>query len=154
MTAFEVRATELGCSFEWLLYEAMRQLLEQRDTERPPPPPARLPPPCPPPRARKRPEPLGSRILLIVASPHREERFEVDRPVTIGRDGRVSNVVILDESVSKRHAELEQRKGQWWIVDLGSTNGVYVNDVQAREHVLHDNDRIRIGGTLLTVRSR
>jgi hypothetical protein len=48
--------------------------------------------------------------------PHRARRREPHRP--------------RGDSVSRRHAHLEQRSGAWWCVDDGSTNGTYVNDEQ------------------------
>ena len=42
--------------------------------------------------------------------------------------------VSLDEPfVSGEHAELTLRHGRWWIADLGSTNGTFVNGTQVRD---------------------
>ncbi len=38
-----------------------------------------------------------------------------------------SNVALPDATVSARHARLAYREGQWWLEDLGSANGTYVN---------------------------
>src|SRR5687768_16140227 len=48
--------------------------------------------------------------------------------VNIGRDG--DNDIVLDaDSVSRRHAKIERRGGDAFLVDLDSTNGTFVNDV-------------------------
>jgi pSer/pThr/pTyr-binding forkhead associated (FHA) protein len=69
--------------------------------------------------------------------------------VTVGRD-RVNDVELdADPKVSRSHAELTSRDGQWTLVDLGSRNGTFVNDRRISRHPLRDGDRIRIGGTSL-----
>jgi two-component system, cell cycle response regulator len=79
------------------------------------------------------------------------KRVPLDGPLqelTIGRD--VSNAVVLDyESVSRRHARLQRRGEQWWIVDNNSTNGTYTNDQLLRETALRNGDRIKIGDVIL-----
>jgi diguanylate cyclase (GGDEF)-like protein len=66
----------------------------------------------------------------------------------IGR-GADCHIVLEGDSVSRRHAHLEQRGNVWWAVDDGSTNGTYVNDEQiARELHLSNGDRIKVGPTI------
>ena len=74
-------------------------------------------------------------------------------PVGIGR--AADNVVTLkDFSVSRHHARLELRDGKWWIVDLGSTNGVKVNGTYVQEAPLAHGDTIHIGNFQLTFREK
>ncbi|HLI07310.1 MAG TPA: ATP-binding cassette domain-containing protein [Ktedonobacteraceae bacterium] len=65
--------------------------------------------------------------------------------VTIGR--YPDNIIILDHPlVSGHHARIEQmRRGGYRIVDLGSTNRVYVNGQRVSDHILKPGDVIRIG---------
>jgi hypothetical protein len=49
-----------------------------------------------------------------------------DAPITIGR-AEDSTLVISDDYSSARHARLFARDGQWFIEDLGSTNGTYLD---------------------------
>jgi hypothetical protein len=66
-------------------------------------------------------------------------------PVSIGRSPQ--NAIVLDDRrVSRHHAELEQSGPQWTIRDLGSTNGSAVNGRLVRQAVLHDGDRLSLGG--------
>jgi two-component system cell cycle response regulator len=80
---------------------------------------------------------LGKRFVLEETAP----------PVSVGRG--TDNVVVLPaEGVSRRHARFERRDGQWLIVDLGSTNGTYVNDEPVTEHRLRRGDHVKIGDSI------
>lgn len=64
----------------------------------------------------------------------------------LGRS-RASTIVLPDERVSRRHATIHaQDDGEFWLVDLGSANGTYVNGRRVVQPVLlHDHDLIQIG---------
>ena len=49
-----------------------------------------------------------------------------EAPITIGR-AEDSTLVITDDYASARHARLVPRAGQWFIEDMGSTNGTYLD---------------------------
>jgi pSer/pThr/pTyr-binding forkhead associated (FHA) protein len=49
-----------------------------------------------------------------------------ENPITIGR-AEDSTLVITDDYASSRHARLVPRSGQWFVEDLGSTNGTYLD---------------------------
>jgi diguanylate cyclase (GGDEF)-like protein len=66
----------------------------------------------------------------------------------IGR-GAENHIVLEGDSVSRRHAHIEQRGAVWWTIDDGSTNGTYINDEQIpREMALANGDRIKVGPTI------
>lgn len=44
-----------------------------------------------------------------------------------------STVVLTDDYVSTRHAQLTQRNGEWWVEDLGSTNGTYLGNTKVTD---------------------
>lgn len=67
--------------------------------------------------------------------------------VTIGRDGSCE-VEIHDDSVSRRHAVIEPCEAGYLILDLGSTNGTYVNDERIDGLRLAGGDRIRLGNQI------
>jgi len=73
------------------------------------------------------------------------EKIALDKDrLTIGRDA--SNDVVIDHPVvSKRHAEIIKQNGQVVLVDLGSTNGSFVNGIKVKRHTLQELDRIVIG---------
>ena len=56
------------------------------------------------------------------------KRLVLQKDVTsIGRD-RDNDIVLDSDSVSRRHAKLEHRDGYFYVIDLDSTNGTFVND--------------------------
>lgn len=69
--------------------------------------------------------------------------------LTVGRLAD-NNVVLNHPQVSAHHARLERVHNAHRIVDLGSTNHVYVNTRQVKEQLLKTNDEVRIGPFRLT----
>ena len=68
-----------------------------------------------------------------------------DQPIMIGR-ANDSTLVLTDDYASTRHARLVSRDGDWYVEDLGSTNGTYLNEeILAGPQPLHAGDRVRIG---------
>ena len=63
--------------------------------------------------------------------------------VELGR-GEVA-IPLTDHTVSRRHAAIERSGEQFWIEDLGSLNGVYVNDKSVQRAPLAHGDRLQIG---------
>jgi hypothetical protein len=76
--------------------------------------------------------------------------YELAGVMTIGRDP-ANSIVIVDPSVSGRHAELRRIAGAWNLVDLGSTNGTLVEDhpVDGRGTPLRPGARITVGAVVL-----
>ncbi len=75
------------------------------------------------------------------------QRISVDkRRVVLGR-GRDCDVTIDDPSVSRRHAELVQEGSEFWVVDLGSTNGIAVDGRRVQRARLEPGDRFMVGET-------
>ncbi len=68
--------------------------------------------------------------------------------VVLGRS-RECDITIDDPNVSRRHAELVRQDGAYWIVDLGSTNGIEVNGKRVDRVRLEHDDNIVIGKTQL-----
>jgi FhaA, N-terminal domain/FHA domain len=77
-------------------------------------------------------------------------RHEVrQRRVVIGRS-RDCDIQLNDSNASRRHAELRQEGASYWIVDLGSTNGMEVNGKRVKRAKLRDGDTVTIGSTEVT----
>lgn len=72
--------------------------------------------------------------------------------VLLGRDPSCQ-FTIPDSSVSHRHARIYQSDGQWYVEDLGSTNGTYMNDRPlTRPMLLRTSDKIAVGRSVLEAR--
>ena len=75
------------------------------------------------------------------------ERFDLFGGLTIGRSTE-ADVRIEDRFASGVHARLFSRSGGYYIEDMGSTNGTFLNGGQlSGESVLNDLDEVRIGDT-------
>lgn len=92
---------------------------------------------------------LGSACLVVIYGEQLGKRLPLD-PKTETIFGRASEcqVVLEDETVSRRHARIVSRRGLYFLEDLGSTNGVCVNNFQVSSHRLGDGDQVKVGRTI------
>jgi hypothetical protein len=115
-----------------------------------PPVPTRLPPPRPPPLPRDRawsPVPPGAtqaqpKIRLTATYADQTVCVETSGFV-IGR-GKASGLSIKDPNISRQHAMIEEQGGLFWLVDMGSVNGTYVNGERITRKALAEGDVARI----------
>ena len=56
--------------------------------------------------------------------------FEKETPMILGRSDKVADIVVPDDSVSKRHALFERKPEGMTITDCGSTNGTTIGEVE------------------------
>ena len=85
-----------------------------------------------------------------------------ERQAAHGEDRRPSMVIgrapecelLLDDTyVSQQHARIFGKNGSWYVEDLGSTNGTFVNEQKlAAPAMVQPGDRIRVGTTVLELR--
>ena len=82
------------------------------------------------------------------------ESFPVEgERMSIGR--RPDSEVFLDDiTVSRDHALLINRGGDWYLDDCGSLNGTYVNRSRIESHRLQEGDEVQIGKYKLTFHAR
>jgi len=71
--------------------------------------------------------------------------------IKIGRL-QANDIVLPDPNVSRVHARIERRNKSFFILDLDSTNGTYLNEKRVTEAKLKDGDIIRLGSTRLLFR--
>jgi hypothetical protein len=105
----------------------------------PPPPGAYRPPPGATPRRAS--------AAVIVDGTNRRFDLQLGRNL-IGR-GTDADLQLLDQGVSRRHAEVQWDGSLATVYDLGSTNGTSVNGHELASHVLRHGDVIRLGHTKL-----
>ncbi|MGI8622354.1 MAG: FhaA domain-containing protein [Solirubrobacteraceae bacterium] len=103
----------------------------------------------------------AERIAEPLAAPNarrgRAQLRHEGRAVILGTTGAVlgrsrdCEVVVVDENVSRRHAEVRPSGGAWTVRDLGSTNGVRVNGHRVDgAQSLKPGDRIELGRSTVT----
>ncbi|MHB8875470.1 MAG: diguanylate cyclase [Myxococcaceae bacterium] len=91
----------------------------------------------------------GESCLVEIHGPELGKKFILDdEEFTIGRDVK-NNIVIDLDNVSRRHAKIATRQGKSFVVDLGSTNGTYLNDQEVLEETpLRTGDYVKVGGSI------
>jgi pSer/pThr/pTyr-binding forkhead associated (FHA) protein len=95
--------------------------------------------------------PKDSAILLVLKGAGLGSRFLLNSDSTkIGRE--LNNDISLDDiTVSRSHALITRDENGFFVKDLGSLNGIYINAVAARDQLLNDGDEIQIGKFHLTI---
>ena len=95
----------------------------------------------------------GPRTLVVTAGPLSGTKITLgEQPILIGRADD-STLVLTDDFASSRHARLTNRSGQWYVEDLGSTNGTYLDQQRVQGPLLvAPGQPIRIGQTALELR--
>lgn len=90
-------------------------------------------------------------LILIRDDAHGGERWEITQAqITIGRDPE-RQICLPDTSVSRLHAQIVRQQSGYYLTDMQSSNGVYVNGEQLIEpRRLRAGDSIRIGEIVLT----
>ena len=86
--------------------------------------------------------------LVPLQGPHKGELYTLSPHTTIGNDP-ACGVVLQDQYMSGKHAEIKVENGVWVLKDLGSTNGTYVNTKRVDKHELVDNDFVKFGSALV-----
>ena len=91
--------------------------------------------------------------VAVVEGANTGERAELDAaPILIGR-GPDAAIRLDDDYVSTRHARIAASGDQWFVEDLGSTNGTYVGTARITQPTtLSLGTQVRIGKTILELR--
>lgn len=90
--------------------------------------------------------------LVPIDGPQRGELYTLAPLSVIGTEP-TCHVVLTDQFMSTKHAEIKAENGLWVLRDLGSTNGTYVNDQRISQRELVDNDFIRFGQSVVKFKS-
>lgn len=98
-----------------------------------------------------------ARLVLELGDKPERHTLVVEKEITLGRvdlytdfepDVNLSTFGAWEHGVSRLHASIRRDGNQLFLLDLGSTNGTFLNDEQLpprQPHLLHDGDRIRLG---------
>jgi diguanylate cyclase (GGDEF)-like protein len=97
----------------------------------------------------ERPAAAGPPCLVIISGDDMGRRYELGtKEVSIGRADTCTICVNTDQ-VSRKHATIQHVLGKYYLVDMRSTNGTFVNEQKVERAKLVDGDQIRVGKTVL-----
>jgi pSer/pThr/pTyr-binding forkhead associated (FHA) protein len=87
-----------------------------------------------------------TKLLVVEPAAMRGSTVSLDTEVVVGRAEECDVTLSEDPFVSTRHARFFQRDGEWWVEDLGSTNGTLLNaEPVAEPRRLQREDRVQTG---------
>ena len=90
--------------------------------------------------------------LSIKTEQGKESKRQFSQPqIMIGRDTKC-DVSMMDEALSAHHARLTYHHGQWWLEDLNSTNGTFLNrEKLTTPAVVITGDHFKCGNTVFSI---
>jgi hypothetical protein len=91
---------------------------------------------------------------LVVHGPdgQRPSTVRLADPTDVGRASSCA-ITVDDTYVSQQHARFFRRDDGWYVEDMGSTNGTYLNDQRVTQPAeVHAGDVVRLGKTVLELR--
>ena len=104
------------------------------------------------PKPAKRPRGAPTHVAIVEGANAGETISLDDAPLLIGR-GSDAAIRLDDDYVSTRHARIAQSGEQWFVEDLGSTNGTYMGTQRlSQPATLQLGSKVRIGKTTLELR--
>lgn len=86
----------------------------------------------------------GEARIIIIEGEQAGQEYKLKKENTIGR-ANTNMVSLKDAKVSRQHAVIKKTGNEFSIMDLNSSNGIYVNHERVKEHVLGDGDQFQIG---------
>jgi len=90
-------------------------------------------------------------FLEMIEGPDIGQSFSLkNAEVFIGRHGQCE-LVLHDPEISRRHLKIAPGENGWWLDDLGSTNGSFVNGQRITHQTAVLGDRIQIGQSVLMI---
>lgn len=91
-------------------------------------------------------------ITILDGNGRESQKYFSQTEIILGRDPGCDIPLTGDDTISTRHAQLSYHHGQWWILDLSSTNGTFLNQVMvSMPTVITTGDEIKCGTASLSV---
>ena len=92
----------------------------------------------------------GQALVVVQRGPNAGSKFLIDKDVTTAGRHPESDIFLDDVTVSRRHAEFRRLDGKFFVHDVGSLNGTYVNRQRVEDAELASGDELQIGKFKLT----
>jgi two-component system cell cycle response regulator len=96
----------------------------------------------------ERARPSGQACLVVFYGANIGRRYFLDKPEQIIGRSESANIQVDQDSISRQHCKILNQDGHFILLDMGSTNGTFVNDDPCEERELRDGDVIRLGQTI------
>ena len=91
----------------------------------------------------------GQSCLVVFYGQNLGKRYFLDKDEQIIGRSDSAHICVDQESVSRKHTRIvSMDDGSWRVVDLGSTNGTFVNDQPVADAELRNGDMVRVGQTI------
>jgi len=87
--------------------------------------------------------------LVVLAGASVGEMYKIETETTIIGRGQRAHIRLLDDGISREHAQLVIQGDRVVLHDLGSTNGTYCNGLKVDRKELADGDKILVGSTTI-----
>ena len=94
--------------------------------------------------------PPTSALLVMQRGPSSGARFLLDAERTTAGRSTQADIFLDDVTVSRKHAEFVREGQQFWVRDIGSLNGTYVNRTRIDQVALRSGDEVQIGKFRMT----
>jgi pSer/pThr/pTyr-binding forkhead associated (FHA) protein len=94
--------------------------------------------------------PTSLRIRYNDPEGNQTELALAEKPITIGRSPD-ADIITLDERASRMHCGIRIWDGEYYVKDLKSKNGTYLNNQRVEMAKIKPGDKIRLGNTILNV---
>jgi pSer/pThr/pTyr-binding forkhead associated (FHA) protein len=87
----------------------------------------------------------GQALLVVQRGPNAGSKFLIDKDLTTAGRHPESDIFLDDVTVSRRHAEFRRDDGKFFVHDVGSLNGTYVNRQRVEDTELANGDELQVG---------
>lgn len=95
---------------------------------------------------------LGITFYIRIEEGRESVRHFTQPEIILGRDTH-SDLSVMDEALSAHHARITYHHGQWWLEDLNSTNGTFLNQERlTTPAVIITGDEFKCGNTIFSIR--
>ncbi|HJS18389.1 MAG TPA: FHA domain-containing protein [Anaerolineales bacterium] len=95
---------------------------------------------------------LGITFFIKIGEGKESMMYFTQPEIVLGRDTN-TDLSVMDEALSAHHARIAYHHGQWWLEDLNSTNGTFLNQNKlTTPAVVITGDEFKCGNTVFSIR--
>jgi two-component system cell cycle response regulator len=87
--------------------------------------------------------------VVVMAGSNLGQMYKLDKALMLIGRGDKADLRLVDDGISRDHARIVNENGQFFVEDLGSTNGTYCNGTRVTRQALSEGDKILLGSTTI-----